>query len=610
MYPDCCQRDCFGSATANTIGKDDKNMYDKWSLDILYSGFDDERFQDDLKKLDALIEEKNAFASALGRQDVRTTVREALLLSERFRTTFYNLINYCSLLQSADTNNAEAVSYYGRIIQKYNTVAKSDVMIDKYIGTLENLDEVIEGDELLEEYSYYLHELQKDMAHYLSEDVEEALQIMDMSGGSAWSDLQGYLTSSVKVDFNGETTTLSGIRNKAYDPDPKVRKSAYEAELAAYDKIKDSIAYALNSIKMQDISCSKMRGYDSPLDKVLFNSKMQRATLDALLDAMKEYMPQFHGYLRAKAEALGHTNGLPWYDLFAPMGKSDKKYTVEEARAYLMHIFENENPRLAKIADRAFEENWIDFFPRDGKVGGAFCASLDSKKEFRVLTNFDGSMSDIVTLAHELGHGYHDFMIHENRPLNMSYSMPVAETASTFNENLVVNYAIAHASDDAEKLALLEGQLSDVTQIICDIYSRFLFESKVVENRSNNFMFADDLCKIMLDAQKEAYGDGLDHETLHPYMWVCKGHYYSAGLGFYNFPYAFGGLFARGLYAKFQKEGSAFLDKYNYMLKETPLRSVEDVAKICDIDLTSKDFWLMSLHSYDDAIEEFKRLVK
>ena len=159
-------------------------------------------------------------------------------------------------------------------------------------------------------------------------------------------------------------------------------------------------------------------------------------------------------------------------------------------------------------------------------------------------------------------------------------------------------------------LSLLEGQLSDLTQIICDIHSRYLFESKVIENRSSRFMFADDLCKLMLEAQKEAYGDGLDHDCLHPYMWICKGHYYSAGLGFYNFPYAFGGLFARGLYEKFKTEGPSFLEKYNYMLKETPVRSVEDVAKICDIDLTCKEFWLMSLHSYDEAIKEFKRLVK
>lgn len=585
-------------------------MYDRWSLDVLYSGFEDPNFQSEFQQFDEFLEKFKTAVASLGNKDARTTTKELLTLKEDYLKTVNRLANYCSLRQNADTNDGESVSYLGRLIQKDNDITPYSTAIDKYLATLENLDEIIGDDEMLQDYSYYLHEIQNSAKYLLSEEVETALGAMDISGGNAWSDLQSYLTSSVKVDYNGETTTLSSIRNMAYSPDQEVRKSAYEAELAAYDKIKDAICFSLNSIKMQDLTECKLRGHASPLDKVLFNSKMQRATLEALLEAIKEYMPAFHSYLRAKAEALGHKNGLPWYDLFAPMGKSDKMYTVEEAKAYLMNIFENENPRLAEIVDRAFEENWIDFFPREGKVGGAFCAGLDSEKQFRVLTNFGGTMSDIVTLAHELGHGYHDFMIFDNRPLNTRYSMPVAETASTFNENLVVNYAINHAESDEEKLALLEGQLSDVTQIICDIYSRFLFESKVVNNRSENFMFADELCNIMLEAQKEAYGDGLDHEVLHPYMWVCKGHYYSAGLGFYNFPYAFGGLFARGLYAKFQQEGAAFLEKYNYMLKETPVRSVEDVAKICDIDLTSKEFWLMSLHSFDEAIEEYKKLVK
>ena len=585
-------------------------MYDKWSLDILYSGFEDPKFIADVEKTDSFIERFDAYAATLGSKDAKTTITEILELNEEYILHISRLFNYCSLVQTTDTTNPDCASYLGQLMQKNNATTKASTLMDKYIASVENLEEIIQSDAFLQEYHYYLTEIQKASKHLLNEDVEEALSRMDISGGSAWSDLQSNLTSTVKVDFNGEETTLSSIRNYAYDPDPAVRKSAFEAELAAYDKIKDSVAFALNSIKMQDITVSDMRGHASPLDKVLFNSKMQRATLEALLEAMKEYMPNLRSYLKAKASYLGHENGLPWYDLFAPIGKSDKKYTVEDAKAYLMNIFEAENPQLAKIVDRAFEENWIDFFPRAGKVGGAFCACLEEQKEFRVLMNFDGAMSDIVTLAHELGHGYHDFMIFDNRPLNMQYSMPVAETASTFNENLVVNYAVAHASSDEEKLSLMEGQLSDLNQIICDIYSRFLFESKVVEQRSQQFMFADDLCQIMLDAQKEAYGDGLDPEALHPYMWVCKSHYYSANLGFYNFPYAFGGLFARGLYAKFKQEGAAFLEKYNYMLKETPVRSVEDVAKICDIDLTSKEFWLMSLHSYDDTIEEYKRLTK
>ena len=375
-------------------------MYDKWSLDVLYTGFDDPKFQEEFKQLDEFVEKFKNTAESLADKDARTAVKDALTLTEEYQRVLYRQANYCSLRQSVNTNDGETVSYLGRIFQKNNDITPYATAIEKFLSNLPNLDEVIGDDEMLNDYSYYLHEMQKSSKYLLSEDVETAIGVMNMSGGSAWSDLQSYLTSSVKVDYKGETTTLSAIRNMAYDADPEVRKSAYEAELAAYEKIKDAIAFSLNSIKMQDLSECKLRGHASPLDKVLFNSKMQRATLDALLEAMKEYMPNFRSYLRAKAEALGHKNGLPWYDLFAPMGKSDKKYSVEEAKSYLMNIFEKENPRLAEIVDRAFEENWIDFFPREGKVGGAFCAGIESEKEFRVLTNYDGSMSDIVTLAH------------------------------------------------------------------------------------------------------------------------------------------------------------------------------------------------------------------
>lgn len=585
-------------------------MYDKWSLRVLYTGYEDEAFKNDLKKLDALNEKYQKMAESLGEKGELETVKDILLQDEEYELTAAHLIEFCELQQAVNTSDVEAASLCGQLMQKVNLSAGPRTVLKKYIAKVKDLDALIAEDSLLREYSDLLHRIQEEDVYMLSEDVEEALSRMDISGGQTWSNLQSYLTSSVKVNYKGEEVTLSEIRNMAYSPDAEVRKAAYEAELACYDQIKDAVAFSLNSIKMQDWSICRMRGFASPLDKVLHNSRMQRATLEALLDAMREYFPNLRSYLRTKGEALGYKNGLPWYEMFAPMGSNTKKYTAEEAKAFLMKVFGDVNPGMAEIVDRAFEEEWIDFFPRKGKVGGAFCAGLLGKDEFRILTNFDGSFSDVVTLAHELGHGYHDFMTHGNRPMNMDYSMPVAETASTFNENVVVNYAIDHAQSDDEKLALIEGQLSDLTQILCDIYSRFLFESKVVDNRENSFMFPDRLCEFMLEAQKEAYGEGLDPEVLHPYMWVCKSHYYSADLGFYNFPYAFGGLFARGLYEKFRQEGSGFLEKYNFMLKETPVRSVEDVAKICDVDLTSREFWMMSLHSYDAAIEEFKRLLQ
>ena len=585
-------------------------MRDTWSLDVLYTGFDDKRWSEDLKKLDDCVEKFQAFAAKLSDENEKETIKEGLKLLEELEGLSAQMMIFCELRGAADTRDKDSMSYEGVLSQKRNRTRAAETKFAEYVATRKNLEQDIKEDAFLTSYAYLLRNMAEDNRHLLSGDVEEALAKMDISGGAAWSSLQGYLTSSVEADLGGKKLTLSEVRNLAYSPSREERKAAYEAELACYDKIKDSVAYALNSIKMQDISECELRGFASPLTKTLYYARMKEETLNALFEAMTEYMPQFWRYLRLKAEKLGYADGLPWYELFAPLGKSTKRYTTEEARDYLITVFSSFSPDMAEMMKRAFAEDWIDFYPRNGKVGGAFCEALNSKKEFRVLTNFSGSFSDLVTLAHELGHGYHDFMVHDNEPLNMEYSMPVAETASTFNENVITGYAIDHTGDEEEKLALIESQLSDTAQIMCDIYSRFLFESEVVERRRDSFLFADELNEIMLDAQKKAYGNGLDENCLHPYMWVCKSHYYSAALGFYNYPYAFGGLFARGLFAKYKKEGSAFVENYKKMLKNTPVMSVEDVAKICGIDLTDKEFWMMSLHSYDAEIDEFERLIK
>lgn len=585
-------------------------MRDTWSLDVLYTGFDDKRWSEDLKKLDDCVEKFLSFAAKLSDENEKETIKEGLKLLEELEGLSAQMMIFCELRGAADTRDKDSMSYEGVLSQKRNRTRAAETKFAEYVAARKNLEQDIKEDAFLTSYAYLLRNMAEDNRHLLSGDVEEALAKMDISGGAAWSSLQGYLTSSVEADLGGKKLTLSEVRNLAYSPSREERKAAYEAELACYDKIKDSVAYALNSIKMQDISECELRGFASPLAKTLYYARMKEETLNALLEAMTEYMPQFWRYLRLKAEKLGYADGLPWYELFAPLGKSTKRYTTEEARDYLITVFSSFSPDMAEMMKRAFAEDWIDFYPRNGKVGGAFCEALNSKKEFRVLTNFSGSFSDLVTLAHELGHGYHDFMVHDNEPLNMEYSMPVAETASTFNENVITGYAIDHTGDEEEKLALIESQLSDTAQIMCDIYSRFLFESEVVERRRDSFLFADELNEIMLDAQKKAYGNGLDENCLHPYMWVCKSHYYSADLGFYNYPYAFGGLFARGLYAKYKKEGSAFVENYKKMLKNTPVMSVEDVAKICGIDLTDKEFWMMSLHSYDAEIDEFEQLIK
>ena len=576
-------------------------MNEVWNLDPIYKGFDDPAFAADMEKARALVAEFAAFTGTLTDAEPVQALRRGILLQEQITEVVSKLGQYASLRQSTNTKDAEAGSRMGQLMGILSGVAAPEAAFKSWASALENLMELIKQDEILCVYEFMFSNMADSARYLLPGKGEEIMARMGMSGGNAWSELQQYLTSTVAVEYNGGVTNLSAIRNLAYDPDPAVRKAAYEAELACYDKIKDSVAYALNSIKLETISDCQLRGYESPLARTLKHSDMERATLDAMLGAMDEYLPKFWQYLKAKGKALGYEKGLPWYELFAPMGAASTRFTAEDAKDYLVEQFSGFDSELAQMVARAFDEAWIDFYPRDGKAGGAFCADVNHLKQSRILTNFDGAFGDVVTLAHELGHAFHNQCIFDHRPLNQGYSMPLAETASTFNECVVMASAIAKAADTDEKIALIESQLQDATQIICDIYSRFRFEKSVFDNREEMFMNADQLCRQMIQAQKDSYGDGLDHDCLHPYMWICKSHYY--GPTYYNFPYAFGGLFARGLYACYEREGAAFVPKYKKLLNTTPIAKAEDVAKVADIDLTDKNFWRGALQTIADQID-------
>ena len=584
-------------------------MNTEWSLDVYYKGYDDPAFAKDMKSLE---EAAKNLAPALEKaktqknKDGLVTVLQAL---EDNMTKTRKVYEYVMLRSSVNTTDGETNDNIARIQKLLAATAKDEAAITKYIASIPDLEECIAADPMLTEYAFFLRNKKEEAKHQFSDEMEAMISKMNLSGGAAWSQLFDYLTSTVKVDYEGKTITLPAVRNLATDKSQEVRKKAYEAELACYEKIEGSIAYALNSIKSQVNMLSKERGYTSALDMTLQQSHMKRETLDAMLESMQEYLPKFHEYLRAKAHYLGHEGAMPWYDMFAPVGKTEKTYTIEEAKDYLIESFSEFSEDMAKMMERAFDEAWIDFYPREGKVGGAFCAEVSHAEQSRILTNFNGTFDAVDTLAHELGHAYHSTQIFSHRPLNADYPMQVAETASTFNETHITRNAIAKAEGE-EKLALMDSFLTGTTQTICDIYSRFLFEDAVFNSCEERFLMPEDLKAMMLDAQKKAYGDGLDENFLHPYMWTCKGHYYSEGLSYYNFPYAFGCMFAMGLYSQFEKEGKEFLPKYNALLHATSVKSVEDTAAMVGVDLTTKDFWRSSLQSFAEMIDEYIELVK
>jgi oligoendopeptidase F len=388
-----------------------------------------------------------------------------------------------------------------------------------------------------------------------------------------------------------------------------VRKRAYEAEMKAWEEIKEPIAAAMNGIKGTVNTLNRHRNRKDALHSALDMARIDRQTLDAMMGAMQDSFPMFRRYYKAKAQRFGQ-EALPWWNLFAPVGKIGKTYTFEEAKSLILENFETFSLELRDFAKGAFENGWLDAEQRPGKRGGAFCMSVPALKESRVLCNFDGSLDQVSTMAHELGHAFHNYCMYQADKTEMQRTTPMtmAETASIMCETIVFNAIISGVTDPQEELAILETSLIGDAQVIVDIYSRFLFEKEVFERREKSELSAEDLCEIMERAQVATYGDGLDKDHLHKYMWTWKPHYYSTRLSFYNFPYAFGLLFGLGLYAIYKQRGDSFIPEYKQLLASTGEGSAADLAARFGIDIRSKKFWEGSLKVVEGKIDRYCRL--
>ena len=580
-----------------------------WDLSKLYASFDAPEFLNDVEALrqaadEAVAQARGMAVSVPALEAVLDTMSRAMALAVR-------TVSFAQLTLAADAGCEAAAAAYTRLLPVMNRMEEASSALSAKLGPVDNLDALIAESPVLTAHAFLLKQYQRNARHVIDPALEPTVLKMQMTGGSAWEQLRDQLdgTHTVDVELDGEQKRLplSAVRGMAYSPDAATRKAAYEAELAAYPKIEIPMAACLNGIKGEALTLCALKHYDSVLDMALDGANMDRETLDALIRAMEESLPMFRRYFRLKAKLLGYGGGLKFYDLFAPVGQARGDYTPEDARAILVKELGAFSPRMGRMIDRAFDERWIDMYPREGKAGGAFCEGVHPLGQSFILTNFDGNFGSVSTLAHELGHAYHNECMRDVPILMADYPMPLAETASIFNETLLAQRMLESADRDT-RVALLEQQLSDAAQVIVDILSRYLFESEVIARRSDATLSPGELCGIMLDAQKQTYGDGLDPDCMHPYMWACKSHYYSTATHFYNFPYAFGQLFAVGVYALYARKGPDFLPDYEKLLRSAGSGSVRDVAASVGIDVTDVDFWRGSLRVFEDKLNELERL--
>ncbi len=581
-------------------------MKTNWDLTVFYKDFDDPEFKDDLARLPKEIDAFTAAIAAPAEDEVKKLV-SLVHQEEALSNLFERLSLMIGLTLSVDANNKAANAAMAPLMRAVMGSSLASNAFSRYLASLENLDTIIDADDELKARAFALREAAEDAKHQLPEALEKPVLKMQLSGGEAFSQLRDKLDATLLVDYDGKQIPLSAVRALAYDGDADTRRRAYEAELASYKKIELPMSFCLNNLKAEGETMAALKGYKGVLDMALAHSRMDEKTLEAMWTAIREALPELREYFKAKGRLLGHENGLPFYDLFAPVGQSTRTYTVEEARALLLDLFGKFCPEMGEMMRTAFDEGWIDMYPREGKSGGAFCSGYYAKNISRVMTNFAGSASDVSTLAHELGHAFNNRMLH-HKPIMMTETpMPLAETASTFNETLLISQLLKTATPE-EELTLLDSCLTEQTQTMVDIYSRFLFEQKVVAAQADHALDVDELKETMLWAQEQSYGDGLDPEYRHPYMWACKSHYYSTGVHFYNFPYAFGGLFARGLYARYEKEGEAFVPVYCDLLSRFGSDTIANVTASVGIDVTTPDFWREAVESVLVQVRRFVEL--
>lgn len=575
----------------------------EWSLKELYTSFDDHQFHEDIHQIKNMLDDMRKYPNFIHHQDnLVSYLQQENMLDDLVEKVYA----YISLTMNAHTNNYEAIKYASIIENLLASFADTQAQIQKWIA---QFDLTKMNHSYITEHRFVLNEIKQHNQYLLDDQSEAVLANMKTTGSSAWLKYKDQLISSMKIVIDQQEYALTEVLNMAYSKDKEIRKKAFQAEIASYKDVELGVASALNAIKGEAITVAKLRGYESVLQRTLIDSRMSQATLDVLLKTMKKALPMFEKYFQTKAKHLGYQNGLPWYEMYAPIIDVNSEYDYQAGSQFVIEQFSSFSKHLGNYAKMAIENNWIDVYPRQSKVGGAFCHNLHCIQESRFLLNYGNDFSDVITMAHELGHGFHGHCLNHQTALNAQYPMPIAETASTFCETIVKKAALKNASE-VEQLMILENELSDCAQVIVDIYSRFLFESRLIEKREDGPLSVDEIKELMIEAQKEAYGHGLDHEILHPYMWTWKPHYYEADYAFYNFPYAFGLLLAKGLYGLYLKEGASFSEAYEKFLSLTGQMNLEDVGKSIGIDLTSEAFWQNSIDMIAEDLDLFYMLLE
>ncbi len=594
-----------------------------WQLESIFPGLDSPEYanakaevKNKLEALENFMDEHGvrSLEDAHVSDETRAVLDELIAQVNDLYTQFYTVRTYLLGFTATDAFNDRAQAETSALQPLGSRLGVLEKRFTAWLGSFDP-ERLSGASELAQAHAHFIKRSKYEAKHLMGDEAEALVSALGPSSGGAWGKLHTDLISRHTI-----AKTLPGREEAEYpiselkilqaERDPELRKAAYEAELELLERNTVSFAAAMNSIKGHVNEVSERRGWASPLDEALFNNAISRQSLEAMQRACEEHFPVFRRYYRAKAKFLGK-DALAWYDLNAPVSVGEPRtYTWDDATAFVQENFGRYSGELADFAQRSFDERWIDVPPRKGKRNGGFCMPILGVNESRIMLNFGAQLDDIFTLAHELGHAYHNHQCYAFERTALQYGMPMtlAETASIFCETIVTN-AMLEGADEAETLAILEQDLLGAAGLVVDIHSRFIFESTVFEKRKERELSIDEFKGIMLDAQAATYGDALAENARHPLAWANKGHYYSTGLSFYNFPYTFGYLFGLGLYAQYRDNPNGWHARYNELLASTGMADAAPLARGFGIDIESADFWRESLKITAARVDQYEALV-
>ena len=601
-----------------TFTAENETALPRWSVADVHESFNSRSFTDAMERagsnvarLEALFETHN-IRSIEPRTPNAQDGAAADVVIKAFNKTVDEqdiLISYIYATVSTDSRHEQA---QGLLSEMEDLDARISPLLARLADWVASLDAnaLKQVSDEAREHLGPLLRLQDRAIHQMSEAEEGLYAELGTTGSSAWGRLQSDLTSQLSVDVHlpsgTKTMPMAAVRGLATDNDLEVRKAAYEAEMRAWPTVAVACAAAMNSIKGEANTVNKRRQWKSPIDASLYSNSVSNATFTAMQSAISASLPDFRRWMRVKAQLHGDTNGLSWWNLFAPLHISPGAISWDEGISLVKDAFSSYSDRLAQLVDRSIDEQWLDAEPREGKTGGAFCMSFVDDRSL-VLLNWSGSVDSAQTTAHELGHAYHNTQLANRTPLQKRLPMALAETASIFCETLVVEDGLSRMQGD-ERLALLDVNLIGASQVVVDIHSRFLFETEVFARRQRRTLGVSEFNEIMLQAQSDAYGDGLDQSTRHPHMWVLKPHYY--GSHFYNWPYTYGLLFGLGLYAKYQSNPDHFRENYDTVLSRAGMDTAEELGQAFGIDVTDIAFWTSSLGVLRARMLDYEKLAQ